>query len=162
MKSSVAKFLIIIFVGILGLDIWTKYLIKSNVAYGSGFVVIDGFFNIVHALNPGAAFGALRNMNDSYRQIFFVVVTIIAIILVISMLWRERKPVPSIGYTLIIAGACGNLIDRATTGHVVDFLDFYIGKYHWPAFNVADSAITVGIAIILIEGIFFSTNKKHR
>lgn len=159
MKSPVAKLLIFIFVAVLGLDIWSKYLIKTHVAYGSGFSVIDGFFNIVHALNTGAAFGILRNMNDAYRQIFFVGITVVAIVLIFVMLWREKKSLPAIGYALIIAGAFGNLIDRATMGHVVDFLDFYIGKYHWPAFNVADSAITVGIAMILIDGIFFSKNK---
>lgn len=159
MKSKITKLLIPIFVVTLAFDILTKYLIKSNMRYGESVPVVDGFFNIVHALNPGAAFGFMRNMNEDYRQIFFVGVAIIAIILILFLLINERGKLPAIGYTLVLAGACGNVIDRIHTGHVVDFLDFYIGVHHWPAFNVADMCVTMGVAILLIDTIFLSKNR---
>lgn len=162
MKSKIVKILIPLFIAMLALDIFTKYLIKANMRYGEVIPVIDGFFNIVYFLNPGAAFGFMRNMNEDYRQIFFVGVAVIAIILILVLLIKERGKLSSIGYTLVLAGACGNLIDRIHTGHVVDFLDFYISIHHWPAFNVADMCVTVGVATLLIDTLFLSKNKpKH-
>ena len=116
------------------------------------FPLIDGFFNIVHVRNPGAAFGFLAGAPPLFRYIFFIAVTVAAILLILHYLRVSRIEEPSLvsALALILAGAVGNLIDRVRFGEVVDFLDVYIGAHHWPAFNVADSAITVGAAVLIV------------
>ena len=123
--------------------------------------VIDGFFNIVDVLNPGAAFSFLHDMNESYRRLFFITVTIIAIFVVLYIFAREKSKINTAGFALILSGAIGNLIDRIIIGKVVDFLDFYYKTYHFPAFNVADSCITVGVALIIIDILFFSKKRDN-
>ncbi|MBQ3033914.1 MAG: signal peptidase II, partial [Deferribacterales bacterium] len=108
--------LFIIFAVTLAADILTKLAIKANLEYLQSITVIDGFFYIVHVLNPGAAFGFLRNMDDAYRQMFFVIVTSAAIIGIFILMVREKRKFPSVAYLLVISGACGNLIDRIHTG----------------------------------------------
>ncbi len=159
---KIRKSLLIIFIAALAADILTKLAIKANVGYMESIPVIDGFFNIVYVLNPGAAFGFLRGMDDSYRQIFFIVITAAAIIGIFVLMTREKRRWAATAYVLVLAGAAGNLIDRVHTGLVVDFLDFQIGpSYHWPAFNVADICITTGIAMLIIDVIFFSKRVKE-
>ena len=126
----------------------------------SSVPVIDGFFNIVYVLNPGAAFSFLHDMNDSYRQIFFVTVTIIAVFILLYIFAVEKSKLSITGFALIIGGAVGNLIDRIYIGKVVDFLDFYYSTYHFPAFNVADSCITVGVSLIIIDILFLNKKKQ--
>ncbi|MCP4398286.1 MAG: signal peptidase II [bacterium] len=113
------------------------------------FEVIPGFFNITYVRNPGAAFGILQG-----RQNLLAGVSIIASVVLIVMLLREneKKKTLLLSLSLILGGTVGNLIDRLRFGYVVDFLDFYItlGKeYHWPSFNVADSAISVGVTLLI-------------
>lgn len=115
------------------------------------FAVIDGFFNITSVRNPGAAFGFLAGAPPLFRAVFFIAVTVGAIVLIlyylrISMI--DDYPI-ILSLSLIFSGAAGNLIDRVRFGEVVDFLDVYAGSYHWPAFNVADSAITVGATVMI-------------
>ncbi len=146
------KFIPFIIIGIVLLDQWTKKIIVKNFSLYDSMPVIDGFFNITYVLNPGAAFGFLAKMSEQYRVFFFVVVTIIAIFLVIYLLIKEKQHIlRRYSYTLILAGAIGNLIDRITIGKVVDFLDFYISKYHWPAFNVADISISCGVGLLVLD-----------
>lgn len=156
MKSKAVKILAIVFAAALALDIFTKYLIKTHMRYGESRPVIDGFFNIVYALNPGAAFGILSNMHESYRQMFFIGITVIAIIVVLILFIKERRTPSAVGYALILAGAVGNLIDRIHTGHVVDFMDFRVASFVWPAFNIADMCITIGIAMLIIDAMFLT------
>jgi signal peptidase II len=141
-----ATFLVIL------LDQATKAWIISTMRLYDSFVVIGGFFNITHVRNPGAAFGFLAGASPLFRYIFFMAVTLAAILLILHYLRISRIEAPSLvsALALILAGAVGNLIDRVRFGEVVDFLDVYIGSYHWPAFNVADSAITVGAAILIV------------
>ncbi len=115
--------------------------------------VIQGLFSITYVRNPGAAFGFLADASPLFRSIFFVAVTVLAIILVVHYIWKSRAEEPFLTFalSLILSGAVGNLIDRVRFGEVIDFLDVYIGSYHWPAFNVADSAISVGAVILFIE-----------
>ena len=106
--------------------------------------------------NPGAAFGFLAGASPVFRSVFFIAVTAVAILIILQYLRKARVEELSlvVALALIVAGAVGNLIDRVRFGEVVDFLDVYIGTYHWPAFNVADSAITCGailLAIILLR-----------
>jgi signal peptidase II len=146
------KTLITIFVTIVALDQVTKAAISSGFSMHESRVVIPGFFSLTYVLNPGAAFGFLARLNESYRQIFFVAVTIIAIAAVAYLLTKEfQMKLRAYSYTLILSGAIGNLIDRIYIGKVVDFLDFYVSNHHWPAFNMADSAITIGISLLMLD-----------
>ena len=149
----------ILFLAIAGLvvllDQLSKAWILSTLKIHEGFSLVDGFFNIVHVRNPGAAFGFLSGAPPMFRYTFFIVVTVAAILLILHYLRTSRIETPFLASTLalILAGAVGNLIDRVRFGEVVDFLDVYVGAHHWPAFNVADSAISVGavclVAILL-------------
>lgn len=133
----------------------TKFWIKHSFELYESREVIPGFFNLTFVLNPGAAFGMLARMNESYRQLFFIAVTILAILAVIFLMYKELEHrLRAFSYALILSGAVGNFIDRLYMGKVVDFLDFYVKNYHWPAFNVADSSITIGITLLFIDIIF--------
>ncbi len=161
MKLNISKGQIALISGAIILDIITKLIIKAKLQYLETIPVIDGFFNIVYVLNPGAAFGFLRNLDDSYRQLFFIVVTIIAIIFIFILMNKETRKLPAYALSLVLAGAIGNLIDRIHTSYVVDFLDFYIGSYHWPAFNVADICITIGVSLLIIDLLFFAKKSSE-
>lgn len=135
------------------LDQVTKWIILERLALYQQLVVVPGFFNITHVQNPGGAFGFLAQQSPLVRSIVFLAMSFIAVCLVF---WFYVKTPAShrflsAGFALILGGAVGNLIDRVRFGRVVDFLDFYLGAWHWPAFNVADSAITTGIAIFLLH-----------
>lgn len=144
---------------IVMLDQFTKKIIEKSMFLNQSVEVISNFFNIVYIKNPGAAFGIFANAGD-YRVIFLVAVSFVAVI-VIAYLIGEAKGMPSvIALSMICGGAIGNLIDRAKYGEVTDFLDFYIGSYHWPAFNVADSAITIGVCLMLV--IYYFESKEEQ
>lgn len=138
---------------IIILDQITKFAITSAFSLHESYSVIDGFFNLVYLMNPGAAFGFLARASASLRYIFFIGVTVVAILLIIYYLVQgnPRRLLIVVSLTLIFAGAVGNLIDRIRYGAVVDFLDFIIFSWHYPAFNVADSAITVGAILMILE-----------
>ena len=131
----------------------TKFIILRDVGLHAVIPVIPGLFQITHVQNPGGAFGFLADQSALVRGILFLAVSTLAVGLV---LWFYHKTPPThrwlaAGFALIFGGAIGNLIDRVRIGRVVDFLDFYVGRWHWPAFNVADSAITIGITIFIIH-----------
>jgi signal peptidase II len=116
-------------------------------------VLIPGFLNLTYIENTGAAFGILSRSESPWVPHFFLGATLVATIILLA-LYRSARPEQRLllaSYTLILGGAVGNLIDRVRFNSVVDFVDCYIGQYHWPAFNVADSCITVGV--ILLAGI---------
>lgn len=138
---------------ILLLDQVTKSLVMLNMTLGESVTVIDGFFNITYIRNPGAAFGFLADSSPAFRSIFFVGVAVMAVIMILYLIKKisDEKQLLTVCLSLILGGAVGNLIDRVRFGEVVDFLDFYLFSYHWPAFNVADSAITVGAIILVLE-----------
>ncbi|MDU9047564.1 MAG: signal peptidase II [Candidatus Electrothrix sp. Rat3] len=156
------RFFIIMVLVVVG-DQLTKVSILDNFALYDSRVIIPGFFNLTFLLNSGAAFGMLSDMPLLWRQIFFI--TIAAVALVALVLMQRKMGKENAWYTLCFAliggGAVGNVIDRVLYGSVVDFLDFYIGKYHWPAFNVADSAIFVGVTIFLLLQIFEKEAKQE-
>jgi signal peptidase II len=113
--------------------------------------VIHGLFNLTYVRNKGAAFGILAD--SSIRIPFFITVSIVAML---GILWyikqvREDQKLAILSLSLVFSGAFGNLIDRIRLGEVIDFLDVFWGRYHWPAFNVADSAITTGVTLLFIE-----------
>lgn len=137
------------------LDQFTKYVISTSLMLHET-VKVTPFFNITHVLNPGGAFGLFADHSAVVRKFFFLFVSS-AVACVILWFYRkaaEGHPFLASGLAAIFGGAVGNLIDRFRYGKVVDFLDFYVGYYHWPAFNVADSAICVGMAVFLYHLLF--------
>lgn len=113
--------------------------------------IVPGFFNLTYVLNPGAAFGLLSKGDPSYRNPFFIGVSLVAILFVLYCYWRQGrgKPLYGTGLGLVAGGALGNLLDRIFQGAVVDFFDFHLGRHHWPAFNLADSGISIGVALLV-------------
>lgn len=135
---------------VLVLDLITKRWVESDLFYGEQ-IPVTSFFNLVLTYNAGAAFSFLSDA-DGWQRWFFSAIAGGASILIIYLLRRhEADKLFCIALSLILGGALGNLWDRITLGHVVDFLDFYIGSYHWPAFNVADSAIFVGAMLLVLQ-----------
>ena len=151
MKKNDVIFLITAFAIIL-LDQITKYYIISYMSVGDSSPVIPGFFNIAHVRNPGAAFGIFSRSPEIFRTVFLITVTTAALILILYYVRmnRERDTLMNLALSLIFGGAIGNLIDRIRFGEVIDFLDFYVGPHHWPAYNVADSAISTGAVLLLV------------
>lgn len=145
---------------IIVLDQWSKWLVTGHLERGDVIELIPGFFNLVLTYNPGAAFSFLSDAGGWQRWFFTVVTLVISTALLFILKksaasnWQECLPVSA-----ILGGAAGNLLDRLRLGEVVDFLDFYYLGWHWPAFNVADSAISVG-AISWIVLSFFSGEKQ--
>jgi len=133
------------------LDQATKLLVLAKIPLYHSIPVIEGFFNLTHIRNPGGAFGFMASGSQGVRNLLFIGVSIVAMGLIVYFYRSTPKTYPYLASALamIFGGAVGNLIDRLRFGEVVDFLDVYVGAYHWPAFNVADSAITVGITIFI-------------
>jgi signal peptidase II len=145
--------LLIFFFGILLLDQWTKSLIIQKLLLYQKIEVIQGFFNIIHVRNTGGAFGIFGGEKGGFGSILFVVVSLMAIGVIIFLFIRikEEEKTLALSFSLILSGAIGNLIDRLRYGEVIDFLDFYLSSTHWPAFNIADSAICIGIGLMALE-----------
>jgi len=135
----------------LALDQVSKLLVIRELPLGSQAPLIQGLLNLVHIHNKGAAFGLLSGWGSELAWLLFVATTSLVLGVLAYMLWRlpdDHWPA-ALGYSLILTGALGNLIDRIRLGEVVDFIDVYWGPYHWPAFNVADSLVCVGAAVLV-------------
>jgi signal peptidase II len=139
---------------IIVLDQITKYLAIRYINPFDSIKVLP-FLHLVIVTNKGSAFGIFKNIGSG----FFIAVSAVAIIFVIYLLIRGKENY--FGLSLILGGAIGNLIDRIFYGSVVDFVDLSLGKFHWPAFNVADSALTIGITIILLTHLIKMKEAKH-
>jgi signal peptidase II len=153
--------LLIFCFGILLLDQWTKSLIVQKLLLYQKVEVIQGFLNIVHVRNTGGAFGIFGGEKGGIGSILFVVVSLIAIgaIVFLFIKIKEDEKTLALSFSLVLSGAIGNLIDRLRYGEVVDFLDVHLSTYHWPAFNIADSAICIGIGLMALE-LLIRDNKK--
>lgn len=133
------------------LDQWTKQLVLKHIELYQA-IEVTGFFNLVYVRNYGAAFSFLSDQSGWQRWFF----TVIAVVVSVVILWwlrqtkAEQRILP-IAFALILGGALGNVYDRFVYGYVVDFLDFFIGDWHWPAFNVADSAICIGAVLLVVD-----------
>ena len=135
---------------VLVLDLLTKRWVEAALFYGEQ-IPLTGFFNLVLTYNAGAAFSFLSDAGG-WQRWFFSVVAVGASMLIIYLLRKHATDqLFCLALSLILGGALGNLWDRVTLGHVVDFLDFHVAGYHWPAFNIADSAIFLGAALLILD-----------
>lgn len=137
------------------LDQLTKQLVRSslNLYQVKSFLP---FWNWTLAFNEGAAFSFLANQSGWQKIFFALIAFIVSVGLIYFILTKSYSLLAGIAFGFILGGALGNLIDRVVAGKVTDFIDWYIGSHHWPAFNVADSFITVGVTLLIIDSIFFS------
>jgi signal peptidase II len=134
----------------------SKMIILRSIPLYETIPVIPGFFNMTHIHNPGGAFGFMAGQGPEVRSLLFLAMSSLAAVVIVFFYLRTPAAYSwlSTALLLIFGGAIGNMIDRFRFGEVVDFLDFYAGGYHWPAFNVADSGITVGMAILVYHLLF--------
>lgn len=136
---------------VIVIDQLTKLWVDNNLLLHERLPLIDGYFDLTLAYNPGAAFSFLADAGGWQRWFFTILSTVVTIILIV---WLKRLPthekLNAVALSLIIGGAIGNLIDRIAYGHVIDFLLVYYQQWSWPAFNVADSAISIGVVLMLL------------
>lgn len=147
----------------LVLDQVTKWLVEAFIPFNQGFNVIPGLFDLVHVRNRGAAFGFLNRPDIDWQFWLFLCATAVALGIILNTARTIRYDRPLfIGFGLIVGGALGNLIDRVRLRAVVDFLDFYVGVWHWPAFNVADIAICLGALLAGVAMWRLSPSEKKK
>ena len=154
MSTTARRYGVLAFVvlSIIVVDQITKAYIDGSMYLHQSISIIPGYFNLTYIRNPGAAFGIMGTTSGGFRLVFFFITSILAMGLLITIFlrldphdWWGQLTIAS-----IFGGAIGNFIDRLQYGEVIDFLDFYVNGYHWPAFNVADSAISVGVISLLL------------
>jgi signal peptidase II len=152
--------LMLIVLTVVILDQLTKWQVTSAMRLHESIPVIPDFFSLTYIRNSGAAFGILAGSHAGFRLVFFGVTSVVALVL-LGTIYARLSPADRIGQVSVASvfgGAVGNLIDRIRAGEVIDFLDFSIMGHHWPAFNVADAAITVGVCFLI--GHFFTHKDK--
>ncbi len=145
------------------LDRITKIVIQRQMSVWDSYTVIPGFFNLIHTENPGAAFSLFAGAQAEWRTFFLVGLSAAALVLIVVLLWQPggrmgESRILRFGLALIMGGALGNLYDRVLVGTVTDFVELYLNGFHWPAFNAADSAITIGAALVLLD--MFQSSKR--
>ncbi len=146
---------------VLALDQLTKLWIMNDVLSGVPSIELTPFFNLVYAWNTGVSFSMFDNPGTAGT----IALCLVAAVIVAALLWwlhREKTRTLQIGLGMIIGGALGNLIDRVRLGAVFDFLDFHIGAHHWPAFNVADSFICIGAAVLILHSLLYPEKKEKK
>lgn len=148
---------------VLFLDRLSKWGISQKIALHESINIIPGFFRLTHVQNRGAAFGLFSESPSEYKVAVLVLFSLVALVVVSTLLWKNSHTLTTtgVGLALILGGALGNLWDRIVTGHVVDFLLFYVRSYQWPAFNVADTAIVVGAFLLVAEILFAKPPAQH-
>ncbi len=142
---------------VVAIDLYTKHLIQNAFEYGE-HLTINSFFDLVRYHNEGAAFSFLADAGG-WQKWFFSGVSMVAVVVITYLIKKhQNQKLFCFGLALVLGGAIGNLYDRLTLGYVVDFLSFHINNHYWPAFNVADSAICVGVGALLLDS--FKTSSK--
>ncbi|HTS62200.1 MAG TPA: signal peptidase II [Candidatus Acidoferrales bacterium] len=139
--------------GVVAVDRLSKWLVETYVSAMDTYRVIPGFLDIVHSENRGVAFGLLNDSSNEWQTTALILFSLGAMVFVSAMLWRPERldRISFWGLALILGGAAGNVVDRILFGRVTDFLDFYVGTYHWHTFNLADSTIVIGSVLLLID-----------
>ncbi|HSD38739.1 MAG TPA: signal peptidase II [Rhodocyclaceae bacterium] len=135
---------------VIGLDQISKQVVLSHLTYGQS-IQVTGFFDLVLLYNPGAAFSFLANHDGWQRWFFIVLAFVICSWLIVLVRKHQAETLQPLAFSLVIGGALGNVIDRFQIGAVVDFLYFHIGAHGWPAFNLADSAICLGVGLMILS-----------
>lgn len=145
---------------IVAVDQATKLSVMQSMRLHESIPIVPNLFSLTYIRNPGAAFGLLAGSSNAFRMVFFGVTSLFALGLLGTILYRlpEKDWMGQLSIAGILGGAIGNLIDRLRYGEVIDFLDVYVDSYHWPAFNVADSAISVGVVFLIVH---FAFEKKE-
>lgn len=161
-NSARAIYLLIAFLVVL-LDRWTKHVVAQRIALYSHIQIIPGFFRLTHTENTGAAFSLFADSPSPWKTTLLIAFSGIALVVVSVLLWKNNHAhvATGVGLSLIMGGALGNLWDRATNGRVVDFLLFYVRRYQWPVFNLADSAIVVGAGLLVLEILFHKSRVQE-
>lgn len=148
---------------IIAFDQWSKMYIHTHFQLGESVLVIQNFFNITYVRNFGAAFGFLAETHPGFRELFFLSMPPVALIIILTIFRGvpENDKLQITALSMIFGGAIGNYIDRLRFRYVIDFLDFHLyNKYTWPAFNIADSAIVLGVCILLVLMVFEKQRAK--
>ena len=139
---------------LFALDRWTKTAVAESFPLHSSHPVIPGFFDLVHTRNTGIAFSMLNDASPLIREWLLPIFSAVAVVAIFVLFWKQSQGARvRWALALILAGAAGNLYDRLMYGYVVDFLDFYVGSWHWPAFNVADTCITIGAGLLILDSL---------
>jgi len=138
---------------LFGMDRLSKSLVVARLPLYESVPIIRDFFHLTHVANTGALFGLMAGMASPLRGAIFISIPVLAILLILIFQFRtpESDLLVQVGLSLILGGAMGNLYDRVRYGHVVDFLDFSLAGHHWPAFNLADSSICLGVATLVLD-----------
>lgn len=146
------------------LDRWTKHIVARRIPLYSHIQIIPGFFRLTHTENTGAAFSLFADSTTPWKTGLLIAFSVIALIVVSILLWKNHHAhiASGIGLALIMGGAVGNLWDRVARGRVVDFLLFYVGRYQWPVFNLADSAICIGAGLLVLEIVFAKSKTSEQ
>lgn len=152
-------FLGVVILVVFAADQVVKLWIRQHLVVGDPYHVIPGWFDLNLVYNPGAAFGIFTTFHDSVRRFALVAVSAAAIVVILHLLLAEARHdfIAQFGIALILGGAFGNILDRWRFDAVVDFLDVFYGEYHWPAFNIADSAISIGACFLILRMVFRRT-----
>jgi len=152
-EGAIKRRFLLLALTVLALDQWTKWLVESHLPTPSSREIIPGFFHLSHVKNTGVAFGLLAELGDEGAAWVLALLGLVAIAVVAIYFRRTsaRETALLTALSLVLGGAVGNLLDRVTAGAVTDFLGVYIGSYRWPDFNVADSAISIGLCLLILD-----------
>jgi signal peptidase II len=155
------KYHILIAAVVVVLDRLTKGLVAQRITLHDSIDIVPGLFRITHVQNQGAAFGLFSESPSEWKVAMLILFSLAALAVVSALLWKNGNALnaTAIALSLVFGGALGNLWDRVVSGRVIDFLDFYFGPHHWPAFNIADSAIVIG-ALLLLSEIFLAPQEE--
>ncbi|MGD0569508.1 MAG: signal peptidase II [Candidatus Sulfotelmatobacter sp.] len=163
-KSSARAFYLLIVIVVVLLDRWTKHLVAQRIRLYAHIQIIPGFFRLTHTENTGAAFSLFADSPTPWKTGLLIAFSAVALVVVSVLLWKNHPAhmATGIGLSLILGGALGNLWDRLARGRVVDFLLFYVKRYQWPVFNLADSAIVVGAGLLVLEILFHKSSGPEK
>src|SRR5215471_4013457 len=152
---------ILIAASVVMFDRISKWLVAQKIGLSDSVDIVPGLFRLTHVQNKGAAFGLFSESPSEWKVAMLILFSVAALAVVSALLWKNGNAMnaTAVALSLVFGGALGNLWDRVSTGRVVDFLDFYVGSHHWPAFNIADSAIVVG-ALLLLSEIFLAPQEE--
>jgi signal peptidase II len=158
-KNTARTVYLLIAIVVVLLDRWTKHL-AQRIALYSHIQIIPGFFRITHTENTGAAFSLFADSTGPWKTALLIAFSTLALVVVSVLLWRNHhtQVVTGVALSLILGGAVGNLWDRLARGRVIDFLLFYVKRYQWPVFNLADSAIVIGAGLLVVEILFHKSS----